>query len=240
VSQDGRFVYQATDQHTNSGIAIFARATTPTCNAASATVPNATPTNVTLACSDADGDPVTPIIVGSPSHGTLGAVSGGVVTYTPGAAYKGPDSFTFAASDGTNSSAAVTASLTVGGFGGSALASRTLTVDSHFRAKLRVRCAADAPSGKCEDVASLYSAKGRLSGTARKKAVLLGRGRFSVPAGKTVTKRFRLNRAGRKLVRAHKRFPARLSLKATSGAATASRHVYKVKIKRAKTKRKHR
>jgi Bacterial Ig domain/Lysyl oxidase len=38
-------------------------------------------------------------IVSAPSHGTLSAVSGNQVTYTPSAGYSGPDSFTFSASD---------------------------------------------------------------------------------------------------------------------------------------------
>jgi Big-like domain-containing protein/lysyl oxidase len=38
-------------------------------------------------------------IVRQPSHGTLSAVSGNQVTYTPAAGYSGPDSFTFSAAD---------------------------------------------------------------------------------------------------------------------------------------------
>jgi len=41
-------------------------------------------------------------IVGGPSHGTLGAISKGQVTYTPTAGYAGPDSFTFEAYDTTS------------------------------------------------------------------------------------------------------------------------------------------
>jgi hypothetical protein len=41
-------------------------------------------------------------IVSPPAHGTLGAISGGTVTYTPAPGYSGPDSFTFEASDPTS------------------------------------------------------------------------------------------------------------------------------------------
>ncbi len=58
------------------------------------------PATLTLA-SKAWSDSATPkyTIVSSPSHGTLSAVAGNQVTYTPTAGYTGPDSFTFAASD---------------------------------------------------------------------------------------------------------------------------------------------
>ena len=52
-------------------------------------------------------------MVGDPAHGTLGAISGGSVTYTPAAGYFGPDSFTYRASDGTASRHTATVSITV-------------------------------------------------------------------------------------------------------------------------------
>ena len=55
---------------------------------------------VTLAASDADGNPLTYSIVSGPAHGSLGNLSGNQVTYTPAASYRGPDSFTFKANDG--------------------------------------------------------------------------------------------------------------------------------------------
>ncbi|MBW3623143.1 MAG: tandem-95 repeat protein, partial [Armatimonadetes bacterium] len=54
---------------------------------------------ITLAGSDADNDPVTFIIVSGPTHGTLSALAGDKVAYTPAKDYHGPDSFTFKAND---------------------------------------------------------------------------------------------------------------------------------------------
>ena len=72
-----------------------------------------TPVVVTLSASDVDGDALSFAIVTPPAHGTLGAIAGTHVTYTPALGYVGADSFTYAASDGLVSSAAATASLTV-------------------------------------------------------------------------------------------------------------------------------
>jgi large repetitive protein len=72
-----------------------------------------TPVVATLSASDVDGDALSFAIVAGPAHGTLGAIVGDHVTYTPALGYVGGDSFTYLASDGTLSSAAATASLTV-------------------------------------------------------------------------------------------------------------------------------
>ena len=61
-----------------------------------------------LTCTDADGDTLTLSIVDDPSKGTLGAISGGAVTYTPDAGEFGADSFTYKANDGDGDSAPAT------------------------------------------------------------------------------------------------------------------------------------
>ena len=48
-----------------------------------------------------DGDDLTLSIADGPAHGSLGAIAGGAVTYTPDGGYSGADSFTYRASDGT-------------------------------------------------------------------------------------------------------------------------------------------
>jgi VCBS repeat-containing protein len=63
--------------------------------------------------SDADGDPLSAVVVTLPAHGSVTIDPSGSFIYTPSAGYVGPDAFTFAASDGVTTSAAATASVTV-------------------------------------------------------------------------------------------------------------------------------
>jgi|GEM_PF-2242626 len=72
-----------------------------------------TPIEITLGGSDLDGDTLSYGTSTSPSHGTLSAISGNHVTYTPAANYFGADFFDFKTSDGTVQSAAMTVSITV-------------------------------------------------------------------------------------------------------------------------------
>ena len=88
--------------------------TAPSCTNVSKAVPYGTATAMPLSCTDADGNPLTLSVVGSPAHGTLGAISGGSVTYTPAASYSGPDQFTYKANDGKADSNLATAKVTVG------------------------------------------------------------------------------------------------------------------------------
>lgn len=83
-----------------------------------------TSTNITLKATDGNGDALTYAIVANPAHGTLGAISGAVVAYTPSSGYTGDDTFTFRASDALVSSNVATvtvhvaAASTGGGSGG--------------------------------------------------------------------------------------------------------------------------
>jgi hypothetical protein len=67
----------------------------------------------TLACTDADRDSLTYAVVDSPEHGSLVLAPGGGFTYTPAPGFRGPDSFTFTASDGTLTSRVATAQLAI-------------------------------------------------------------------------------------------------------------------------------
>jgi VCBS repeat-containing protein len=49
---------------------------------------------------DANGDPLTAVVVVGPAHGSLTLNANGSFTYTPAANYHGPDSFTYRARDG--------------------------------------------------------------------------------------------------------------------------------------------
>jgi hypothetical protein len=68
---------------------------------------------ITLAGSDADRDPLSFQIKDRPMHGTLSAVAGATVTYTPEPDYHGPDHFTFVAFDGELTSAPAAVDLQV-------------------------------------------------------------------------------------------------------------------------------
>jgi PKD repeat protein len=58
-----------------------------------------TPTQVTLAATDPDGDPLTYSAVSQPLHGTV-SLTAVVATYTPNPRFAGADSFTYRANDG--------------------------------------------------------------------------------------------------------------------------------------------
>jgi len=62
---------------------------------------------------DPDGHPLTAILVGGVSHGTLALDADGAFTYTPAPEFYGSDAFTYKASDGTLQSCVATVTLTV-------------------------------------------------------------------------------------------------------------------------------
>jgi VCBS repeat-containing protein len=62
---------------------------------------------------DPDGDPMTATLVDGPTHGTLVLNADGSFTYTPDANYGGSDSFTYTASDGTETTDPITVDLTI-------------------------------------------------------------------------------------------------------------------------------
>ncbi|HWP93164.1 MAG TPA: Ig-like domain-containing protein [Thermodesulfobacteriota bacterium] len=63
---------------------------------------------------DAEGDPLSAILVSDVSKGTLTLNADGSFTYTPSADFNGTDSFTYKANDSTADSNVVTVSLTIG------------------------------------------------------------------------------------------------------------------------------
>ena len=62
---------------------------------------------------DADGDPLTAVLVAGPTHGTLTLNPDGSFTYTPAANFNGTDTFTYKANDGAADSNTVTVTITV-------------------------------------------------------------------------------------------------------------------------------
>ncbi|MDP6599538.1 MAG: Ig-like domain-containing protein, partial [Candidatus Poribacteria bacterium] len=68
--------------------------------------------SVTLAGTDADGDPITYTIVGSPGKGGLSGTAPNL-TYTPNSNYNGTDSFTYVTNDGAVDSVAAMVSISI-------------------------------------------------------------------------------------------------------------------------------
>jgi large repetitive protein len=62
---------------------------------------------------DADGDPLSAILVSGPAHGSMTLNANGALSYTPLSNYFGPDSFTYKLNDGQADSNVATVSLTV-------------------------------------------------------------------------------------------------------------------------------
>lgn len=112
VSPDGNSVY--TTGYTDHGtIGVFSRQAAASCSAATATVQSKKTVSVTLPCADPNGDAVTRAITSPPAHGTLSAVAGDAVTYTPAAGFTGTDTFSYNADDGGGAGTAGTATVTV-------------------------------------------------------------------------------------------------------------------------------
>lgn len=85
----------------------------PTAKSQTLTVNQNTALPMTLTGTDSDGDSLLYTITAKPAHGILTPMGGGTYSYTPNAGYRGPDSFTFTASDGTNTSNTATVSILV-------------------------------------------------------------------------------------------------------------------------------
>ncbi len=98
--------------HTSS-VALRPTPCAPTAQDAQASTTEGSPVPITLLGSDPNGDSVGFRIVTPPLHGTLSAITGSTVTYTPAAGFSGSDSFTYVASDGSLDSPTATAVITV-------------------------------------------------------------------------------------------------------------------------------
>jgi hypothetical protein len=84
----------------------------PVADNQSVTTDEDTAIEVILSASDIEGDALDYTIVSAPQHGTLGGTGANLI-YTPEADYRGPDSFTFEASDGIADSDPATVSIAV-------------------------------------------------------------------------------------------------------------------------------
>jgi VCBS repeat-containing protein len=64
--------------------------------------------------SEPDGDALAAVKTSDPAHGTVTLADAGTFTYTPQSSFRGTDSFTYRATDGTASSSQVTVTISVG------------------------------------------------------------------------------------------------------------------------------
>ena len=101
-----QYEYTATDVNGTSlpaTVTIHVAPAPPIADDKSVTTPYNTPTQIILSGADNDnlGGPfaLTFARTSSPSHGTVGAISGNSITYTPDHNYSGPDSFTYETTD---------------------------------------------------------------------------------------------------------------------------------------------
>jgi len=111
------FTFKVNDGIVDSNIATVSITITPVSDVPVATdqavsTEEDTAKPITLAGSDADGDPLTYSFATLPAHGTLSG-SAPNVTYTPSANYNGSDSFTFKVNDGQADSAPATVSIAI-------------------------------------------------------------------------------------------------------------------------------
>jgi hypothetical protein len=87
----------------------------PSCNPLATATAFGRPITIQLQCSDLFGAALAYAIVGGPTHGTLSLTAAtGQALYTPEPGYSGPDAFSYDASSIHGTSAAATASITVG------------------------------------------------------------------------------------------------------------------------------
>jgi 6-phosphogluconolactonase (cycloisomerase 2 family) len=112
-SADGSHVYAVSAQ--SDGIAVLGPQLAPNClRVRSTTVANKAH-SVVLACSDPNGDKIALTIGSQPKHGRVSGLvkATGSILYTPVAGYTGADSFTYIATDGLDTSAPGTATVSV-------------------------------------------------------------------------------------------------------------------------------
>ena len=72
-----------------------------------------TPPSILVNDTDANGDPLTAVLVTGPAHGSLSLNANGTFTYTPHANFNGTDSFTYRVSDGKSLSDPATVTIAV-------------------------------------------------------------------------------------------------------------------------------
>lgn len=89
---------------------------TPSCSDLSVRVKRNSSVSLAMSCSDADGQVLTYSLLSQPTNGTLSEFDSakGTVTYKPRRHYRGSDSFTYTATDGSATAPSATVSIKVG------------------------------------------------------------------------------------------------------------------------------
>jgi hypothetical protein len=124
-----------------------------------------TPKPITLAGTDADGNPLTYAIVTQPATGTLSGTAPNVI-YTPAANYTGAASFTFKANDGIIDSAPATVTITVTAVNDAPVATAQSVSTAKNTAKPITLAGTDVDGNPLTYATVTTPAHGTLSGTA--------------------------------------------------------------------------
>ncbi|HYI81237.1 MAG TPA: beta-propeller fold lactonase family protein [Thermoleophilaceae bacterium] len=227
ATPDGRFVYSAGF----SSIATFDPEHAPVCTpVAPRSVASSVAIDIDVRCSDAaDGQAISYAVARQPAHGAarvLDAV-GGRVRYRSARGYTGADSFSVAASDGTNATP-VEIAMTVGKTPKPLMRIRVKRARLSSRGKLRIRlsCTRGTPD-VCAGRLSLRSAR-KLPPTAavrkpRKRFVKLGARPVSVADGKTRWLTVTVPKRGRAVVAAKDALKAVVTVSIRNPAGQAGR-----------------
>ena len=114
------FTYTVSDGQEASNVATVTLNVTqvihaPVATNDSATTVSGTPVNIAVLANDTDvdGNPLTPVIVGGPSNGSLTVNPDGTITYTPNSGFVGTDQFTYEDQDANGVSNVATVTITV-------------------------------------------------------------------------------------------------------------------------------
>jgi hypothetical protein len=222
VSPDDNSAYTASNFNVRGSIGLFTRQSTPSCSAVNRQTGFGTPIAITLRCADANGQPVTLAIASDPAHGTLGAIdqSTGAVTYRPTAGFSGTDTFTYAASDGTNASAPATATITVGPAPPLRLvvvkAPKAISDGVQFtlacHGAVGAACRINVSLATVETIAGKRVIGVSAKHKGRTKVVVVGAGRSSLSVGRSRSFRLSLSGRGRSLLSRFGRLPVTVSI----------------------------
>lgn len=137
----------------------------PAANPQNVTTDEDVPRPVTLTGTDPDTASLTFSIVASPTHGAIGGTAPNL-TYTPGANYNGPDSFTFRANDGELDSTVATVSVTVTAVNDAPVAADQVVSTAEDTAKIVALSASDFDSSALTYSIVAGPTHGALGGTA--------------------------------------------------------------------------